>query len=131
MTEKKKYEYICRKCDFEGKFNKERVRCPDCSKNSLIEKSLIQPLETSLPEKNKKTRLITDEQPIFTGNTFVDDLTECTEDLDFTKKIGYKVSTREKKPSSLVEKKCSQCANMFKSLDGRGYLCNKCCGAPR
>lgn len=117
-------EYKCRKCTFEGRFEKEKVRCPQCRKMSLIEKELISPE----PKKEEAVTKNGDKEPIFKGNNFVDDLTEFKADMAFTKQVGFTVTPREKREPKLVKKNCSRCGKEFNSYLGKSYICGDCSG---
>ena len=117
-------DYICANCKCKFQFSKDRSRCPNCNKNKLIETELLSGLSPTLTKEDKRTA---SSEKIFKENRFVDDGTQCVEDLEFNKKIRFKVSPREARKSSITEVKCHSCGSVFETRYPEERRCKRCC----
>lgn len=88
---------------------------PDLTK--LTEEQKQQLLAMLAPKTNKKT------SKVFI-NKFVDNGELCQEDREFTKKVKFSVSPRDR-PNNVKESKCDKCGASFLNY-GAEYLCNDC-----
>ena len=114
--------YKCYLCKAEVDLSKRRVKCFNCSKMALVPIEELPQETVSVTGKTKRKG-----EPIFKGNTFVDDLTKCVEDRSFTKKVKFSVSPREERKKEFVTKRCSVCAQDFETKFPRETRCTKCC----
>ncbi len=86
--------------------------------------------EVSEQESEDKLKIETREKSSskeakFTKNRFVDDLSMFKNDLDFNKKVDFKVSKRSRRDGGLREIVCKRCDKKFMGLPSE-FICNKC-----
>jgi DNA-directed RNA polymerase subunit RPC12/RpoP len=113
--------YKCYLCNAEVDLPKKRIKCLVCSKMSLVPIAVLQQ-SGSVSSDNKKEPV----EKIFKENKFIDDLTQCLDDLDFNKKVKFSVSQREDRKREDITKRCLICQKDFTTKFGNENRCTKC-----
>lgn len=136
------YQYECSNCGHRCNFNQERKRCPKCKKHKLVEikessdgspiiannGSITQPTQQHNKQPSKEVQISSDNLPIIANNSekvkarrepisiknnlFVDDLSLCPNDREFTKLVKFNVSERRPQPR-LSKIKCKECGKIY------------------